>query len=238
MTRIVKDYAERREEILAVAQSLVYAKGYEQMTIQEILDKVQISKGAFYHYFDSKQHLLEALIEHMQREAERFITPIVQDPELPALEKLQRLIDSASRWKIARKEYILSLMRVWYADDNAIVRLKVQSGLVKQTAPIFTTIIRQGIGEGVFTTPYPDKMGEIILSVLQGLGETFVEVLIYSEPSRKDLERISTAVAAYTDALERILGAAPGSLQLLDAETIESWISTQENAPAQVAEMH
>lgn len=229
MTRIVKDYAERRNEILAVAQSLIYAKGYEQMTIQEILDEVQISKGAFYHYFNSKQHLLEALIEHMQDEVERFITPIVQDPELPALEKLQRLIDTSSRWKIARKDYILSLMRVWYADDNAIVRHKVQSGLVKQTAPIFTAIIRQGIDEGTFTTPYPDQMGEIILSVLQGLGDTFVDALIFSEPVREDLDRISTAVAAYTDALERILGAASGSLQLLDAATIESWISTSKN---------
>jgi TetR/AcrR family transcriptional repressor of nem operon len=234
MKRIVKDYAERRKEILGVTQRLIYAKGYEQMTIQEILDEIQISKGAFYHYFDSKQDLLEALIEHMQQEAEQFITPIVEDVELPALEKLQRLIDTSARWKTAHKEFILALMRVWYADDNAIVRQKVQSGLVKQTSPIFTTIIRQGIREGVFTTPFPDHMGEIILSVLQGLGDTFVDILIFSEPAHDDLNRIKTAVAAYTDALERILGSDSGSLQLLDAETIETWFSVQRNTPAQV----
>lgn len=228
MPRIVKDYAERRKEILAVTQRLVYTKGYEQMTIQEILDEIQISKGAFYHYFDSKQHLLNALIEHMQEEAEQFITPIIQDPNLTALEKLQQLIDTSARWKTARKDYILSLIRVWYADDNAIVRQKVQSGLIKQTAPLFTTIVRQGIDEGVFTTPYPDQIGEIILSMLQGLGEAFVELLVFSSPSPDELEQISNKVAAYSNALERILGTTSGSIQLLEEETIKTWVNKQE----------
>ncbi len=54
MARIVKEYSVRRNEILDAARQLVYTKGYEQMTIQDILDYLQISKGAFYHYFDSK----------------------------------------------------------------------------------------------------------------------------------------------------------------------------------------
>ena len=67
MARIVKEevYAEKRNAILDVAQRLIYTKGYEQMTIQDMLDDLQISKGAFYHYFDSKQAVLEALVERM-----------------------------------------------------------------------------------------------------------------------------------------------------------------------------
>ena len=54
MPRVVKeeDYAARRNEILDVARQLVYTKGYEQMSIQDILDALKISKGAFYHYFE------------------------------------------------------------------------------------------------------------------------------------------------------------------------------------------
>ena len=72
MPRVVKedDYAARRNEILAVARKLVYTKGYEEMSIQDILDEMKISKGAFYHYFDSKPALLEALIDRMGDEAE------------------------------------------------------------------------------------------------------------------------------------------------------------------------
>ncbi|HYX49339.1 MAG TPA: helix-turn-helix domain-containing protein, partial [Ktedonobacteraceae bacterium] len=70
MARIVKEeeYAEKRKAILDVAQRLIYSKGYEQMTIQDMLDDLQISKGAFYHYFDSKQAVLEAVVERMGEE--------------------------------------------------------------------------------------------------------------------------------------------------------------------------
>jgi AcrR family transcriptional regulator len=234
MARIIKDYAERRQEIINVAQRLVYTKGYEQMTVQDILDEIHISKGAFYHYFDSKQQLLEALIEHIQHDAQVLIIPIVNDPSLPALDKMQQVIGAVSSWKTARKDYLLALVRVWYADENAIVRQKVQTTLVKQIAPVFTTIVQQGIREGVFDTPYADQMGEIILATMQGLGEAFVDMLFFSEPAPDDLRQITKKVAAYTDALERILGTTPGCLKLMDEETITTWVNKQEKSTPQV----
>src|SRR6266487_2074070 len=100
-----KEYRVKLNEILDVAQRLVYTKGYDQMAIQDILDELQISKGAFYHYFDSKPALLEALIERLGQEALRLLNPIVQDPHLGALDKLQRFFDTAVRWKTARKAF-------------------------------------------------------------------------------------------------------------------------------------
>src|SRR5215471_7288362 len=165
MARIVKEHTVRRNEILDVAQRLVYTKGYEQMTIQDILDGLQISKGAFYHYFDSKQALLEAILERMQEEAEQMLIPMVQDPHLPALDKLQRFFATLNRYKTTQKAFFLELLRVWYADDNAIVRQKARASAVKWVTPWLSVIIRQGIQEGVLTTPYPEQVGEVILSL-------------------------------------------------------------------------
>src|SRR4030095_12051657 len=94
-----KEYALKRNQILDATQRLIYAKGYEQMAIQDILDELQISKGAFYHYFDSKPTLREALIERVGQEALQLLIPIVEDSQLGALEKLQCYIDTAMRWK-------------------------------------------------------------------------------------------------------------------------------------------
>src|ERR1700719_1919309 len=55
----------RREAFLDVAQRLVETKGYEAMSIQDVLDALEVSKGAFYHYFHSKQALLEAVVERL-----------------------------------------------------------------------------------------------------------------------------------------------------------------------------
>ncbi|MDO8971527.1 MAG: TetR/AcrR family transcriptional regulator, partial [Saprospiraceae bacterium] len=126
MARVVKEqeYAARRNEILDVAARLVYTQGYEQMSIQNILDELKISKGAFYHYFPSKQILLEAMIERTHREVIAILTPIVQDPDLPALDKFNAFLNTITNWKNARKAMLLSLMRVLYSDDNVIVREK------------------------------------------------------------------------------------------------------------------
>ncbi|HXZ05870.1 MAG TPA: TetR family transcriptional regulator, partial [Ktedonobacteraceae bacterium] len=47
MARIVKEkeFAGKRNEILDVAQRLIYTRGYEQMTVQDILEELEISKG-------------------------------------------------------------------------------------------------------------------------------------------------------------------------------------------------
>jgi AcrR family transcriptional regulator len=231
MARIVKEaaYAVKRNEILDVAQQLVYTKGYEQMTIQDMLDVLQISKGAFYHYFDSKQALLEALIERMLEDVEQLLLPIVHDPHLPALEKLERFFPMLTRWKTARKTFFLALLRVWYTDDNAIVRQKVRALAVKQNAPLLTEIIRQGIQEGVLTTSYPDRSGEIVVSIVLDLGDTVAQLLLTYELKCDALQLIESTVAAYTDAFERVLGAPTGSLHLVDAETLKEWVVSPED---------
>src|SRR5437899_12050457 len=169
MARTVKPeaFAAKRREILDAAQRLVLTKGYEQMSIQDILDEVRISSGAFHHYFDSRRALLDAFIEQIKQGSETPLLPIIHDPNLSAIEKLQGFFDTLDRLRVAHKADVVKLGRVWYTDANAIVRQKVDEAVFQQRAPLLTEIVRQGIGEGSFTTAYPDKAGEVLLSLLQ-----------------------------------------------------------------------
>src|SRR5580765_1795761 len=105
MARAIKEdeYAAKRNQILDMVQRLIYTKGYEQMTIQDVLDGLQMSKGAFYHYFRSKPALLEAMVERMVDQIEGALRPVVDDPDLPALEKLRQFFARGSSWKVERK---------------------------------------------------------------------------------------------------------------------------------------
>lgn len=219
------DYAEKRDEILAVAQQLVYSKGYEQMTIQDLLVALGISKGAFYHYFDSKQALLEGLIERIRLEGQRIAEAILSDTSLPTLERLQRFFDTVGRWKTAQKEYLIELLRIWYTDDNAVVRQKVQATMIRDLAAALTPVIVQGRAEGVFTTPFPTQAGAIALSLLIGFGETLGSLLL-STPAQPDaFAQAEQICLAYNDALERVLGAPAGSLHLIDLATLAEWFA-------------
>jgi TetR/AcrR family transcriptional regulator, transcriptional repressor for nem operon len=226
MSRVVKEneYAVKRNEILSVAQRLVYTTGFEQMSVQDILDELKISKGAFYHYFDSKMALLDVMVDRMMDEAEQVLQPIVDASDLPAIDKLQRYFAAGSRWKVARKSFMLDLMRVWYTDSNSLVREKQEAAAMKRIAPMLAKIVRQGIAESVFTTLYPDQIGTMVWGLAQGIGDEMADLLLTEEPPADALQRLEAIIGAYSEAIERILGAPAGSLPLADIAMLKEWL--------------
>jgi TetR/AcrR family transcriptional regulator, transcriptional repressor for nem operon len=226
MPRVVKedDYAAHRNEILDVARKLVYTKGYEQMSIQDILDALKISKGAFYHYFDSKQALLDGLIERILDDAEQVLRPIVDAKGLSAIEKLRRYFDTAGKWKVSQKSFMLDLFRVWHADANAIMRQKQEAASIRRIAPMLAEIVRQGMNEGVFTTKYPEQFANMFVGLSHGFEDKLVELLLTDHPPPDALQRLEALIGAYSDSMERILGALPGSLPLGNIEVLKEWL--------------
>lgn len=226
------DYAAKRNEILDAARQLVYTKGYEQTTIHDLLDALQISKGAFYHYFDSKQAVLEGLIDRLLDDGEQLLVPLLEDTTRPTLQRLHRYFDEIGRWKTAQKAYMLALLRVWYADHNAIVRQKVQARAMRRFAPLITQLVMQGHAEGVLVAPYPAQAGQIVLALLIGLNEALADLLLAPERHAAPLDEAERIVEAYNDALERILGAPAGSLHLVERGSMGEWFAALPAEPA------
>jgi AcrR family transcriptional regulator len=234
MPRTVKeqDYAVKRNEILDATQRLLMRKGFEQIAIQELLDELQISKGAFYHYFDSKQDLLEGLIERMIELSEQILMPIVHDQNLSALDKLQRYLDTAVQWKTAQKAFITDLVRVWYSDHNARFRQKMWAAMSKRAITPLMDIIHQGIHEGVLHVAFPQEIGQIMLSMIQSFGDGFAALLLSDQPQGDKLPQAERLVAAYNDAFERLLGGPAGSIHFVSSEALHVWFGVPGDALA------
>ena len=230
MARTVKpeEFAAKRREILAAAQRLVFTKGYERMAIRDILNELHISSGAFHHYFGSRAALLEAFIEQIRQDAEQPLLSIVHDPQRSAIEKLQSFLDTLDQLRAAQQALVVDLLRVWYTDENALVRQKVDAVILAQRAPLLTAIVRQGLQEGVFTTPYPDEAGEIIQSLLQAMGRTHAQWLLtlaHAADEQPAIDAIVTTHAAYLEAIERVLGAPRLSLRRTDLAAVKARVS-------------
>ena len=225
MTRSVKahEYAEKRNAILDVAARYITTKGYEQMTTQDILEALQISRGAFYHYFESKQALLMALVERIGEQAEQLVLPIASSREMPAQDKLLRVFAVLNQHKQENLDLVFAFMRVWYADENAIFRHKLYQTRITRLAPLLSQIIRQGTEEGAFTTPYPDQAARTILALLEDLGYVTVELLLAEEGEHPDIPRLVQMGEATADALERVLGMEPGCLWQSWSEDFSRW---------------
>ncbi|MFD2350999.1 TetR/AcrR family transcriptional regulator [Nonomuraea ferruginea] len=118
------------------AEILLRTKGYERMSVQDVWSQVGASKGAFYHYFDSKQALVEAVMERMADQIAAALAPRATDPDAPALQKLQSFLIGLGRWKDQRRDLLVALLRVWQSDDNAVVRQKLRPTIADRIAPL------------------------------------------------------------------------------------------------------
>jgi AcrR family transcriptional regulator len=233
----VAGHAARRDAILDAARRLVLSKGYERLTVQDLLDDLQISKGAFYHYFDSKPAVIEALTERLVSESERVLAPIVEDRTASALDKLQRFFGEAIRWKSARQNLFVALLPVWYAPDNVTFRHKVDTAVAKRLAPLLAMIVRQGVDEHRFATAYPEQAGTIITALIQALQDAMARQLLAAAHRSPDAPTVKEMVAthgAHIEAVERYLGIPAGGLYRADARAVNSWIGTVRAADAAV----
>lgn len=75
-----------RGKIVSAAWQLFYEQGYEETTVEEIIETSQTSKGSFYHYFDGKDALLSTLSDLFDEKYEAL--QATMDPAMPAMEQL------------------------------------------------------------------------------------------------------------------------------------------------------
>ena len=80
------------EKILEAAKRLFLEKGYEQTTIQDIVDQLGgLTKGAVYHHFKSKADIMDALGDKMFREGNPF-DAVRGRGDLNGLEKMREVV--------------------------------------------------------------------------------------------------------------------------------------------------
>lgn len=201
--RIIKGHGERKAEILAAAEVLFTTKGYASSTVNEILMMLNIAKGTFYHYFASKEALMDAVIARYIDAEIAAALDVAEMPQLTALEKLFRILSGAGR----DREFCDRLERETQSVGNADMQQRTMASIVLRLSPILANIVRQGIREGTFNTEYPQECMEILLAASEFLlhGSAFV----WNSQQRLQKARALACVA------EKALGVAKGQLSYL-----------------------
>ena len=224
-TRNVTAHAVRRDEILDVAERLIRTRGYDAMSIQSVQDELGCSRGALYHYFGSKEAILEAVIERMTTVGMAVLAPIAADPDLSAVAKLQAVFSTAGRWKSERSDLLLALVRSWYSPGNDLVRARALAAGYEGFRPLMAAIIRQGAAEGAFDPTSPDDAAVILPALLTGSSDAISGLLLDRLDGRVSYEEVQKFIDAFEEAIERILGLAPGSFTLVDPDSMRTWFA-------------
>lgn len=158
--RIVKEHNERQNEILDTAQRLFAKKGYEKCTVNDILNEIGIAKGTFYHYFKSKEEVLDGIIDRAAKQALERAQAVVLDPELSSQEKLLRIF-LALRMEDEKDTGMIEEM---HRPENALMHQKSLTSIVTSTVPVLAGVIGEGNQRGDFRCDYPEEYMQIFMT--------------------------------------------------------------------------
>lgn len=231
--RVLKVASVRRAEIVDFAETMFLSQGYEATTVQHVIDRAGLSKGAFYHHFRSKEDLLEAI---SVRYAERSLTlssAIVDRTDLDALEKLNLLLALAREWKAEHIGDLKAVFTTLLKPENVVLYQRIVDAVFAVMTPILTTILEQGRRDEVFALDDAALTAETLLWLSNGRRPVVVAAMALAESDlAAAVDLIVTRLRAEEALIARLLGLLLGDVRLFDsAEQIraimQAWNATQ-----------
>lgn len=146
------------ERILDAAQRLFLEKGYENTTIQDIVDELDgLTKGAVYHHFKSKEEIMDAVGDRMFEENNPFEAVMGRD-DLNGLEKIREMIRLNQSDRDRQDMNIQSI--------PILKNPRVLAGMIdanrRVLTPYFYRLIEEGNRDGSIHTEYAGELSELI----------------------------------------------------------------------------
>lgn len=218
------DTKTKKDELLEAASDLFLKNGYRETSVNSIVESIGASKGTFYYYFDSKEDALDGLVEKFSEPIYRKIDEIIGKDSLNAIEKLNQIFSASRRTKLDNKEDLRKIFHLMYRPENLRLLDKIQKQTVERSAPKVAKVLEQGIEEGTFDTEFPGEASRLILHMGINLQEDMSEVLL-DEETEIEAKKFVSKYSAYEDAIERVIGAPEGSIELIEETELERFLS-------------
>lgn len=193
----------KKEQILDVSLSLFLKKGYDNTSISDILSNLNIARGTLYYHFESKEAIMDEIIERSIKSVIEEAKGIVFRKGMTVQEKMFTLFSSTSMKRLSGRELMIDYLN---QPQNALLHEKINRSFIQKIVPLLGDIIKEGVEEGTFINAYPYESAEMILVMIIGFMDVY-----YDNAVENDIRR-RTESLLYN--MERILGVKEGSFDM------------------------
>ena len=208
----------RKAAIIETAESLFYSKGYENTSIQDVLDALNLSKGGFYHHFESKLSLLDAICEKRIERYARECREIILQKQYRGIDKLNCALSYSSYLKDSSVDFIAIMLKVGYKEGAVMLRDHMKMATVELLSGIVNETVEEGVAGNIFFAKYTDELGNIILNLSCSLTDEVSLLSVKENDIRERMTRIQYKTEAYQYTLETLLNAPHGSVKIFDSD--------------------
>ena len=153
-----KSAAQWTEEILQAAQSLFITKGYEETSVNDIMNLVGSAKGMFYHSFQSKEELLHTLVDEWATQYVRAITLVLSARELSFSEKLARIPEV-----IRQMSQKTEGLEAFFSKSNEALLRRLTDKMTAKLIPVLSSALQEGVAEGILSIENTDFYASFLI---------------------------------------------------------------------------
>lgn len=220
---------ERKKEIRDTALQLFLTKGYNNTSVQHILNELSLSKGGFYHHYKSKDDLIDDIAADR---ADAFLSRwsvLKERSDLSGMEKFIEVYRINNAFQSENIEAVLKIWGVLYKDENLLFRQKLLDRQIEKVVPHMAPFVKQAVDEGDFQTAYPE---ECVRLIIRYSDKTVEKVLPYFMRAKEDasvIPRIYDNYAFLFHMMERMLGAPEGSMNFFPPGYFEKIFPLEED---------
>ena len=159
---------ETRLHLLEAATRLFSQQGYDASSVAEICALAGVSKGAFYHHFESKQALFLALLEEWLTHLDAAFAVVRQDTEhVP--QAVVRMADMAGSVLVSSGVHLSIMLEFWmqaYRDPQV---WNATSAPYQRYQQYFASMVEEGIRQGSLSPVDPQLAARVLVSLSMGL---------------------------------------------------------------------
>lgn len=202
--RIEEDFNRKKLEIIQSAFDILLEEGPERLSVNYLLRKTNMSKGAFFHYFDSKEELLSGVFDYVSKPIIDNIEAIMQKEGLNVVNKLTMLYQSVGSMKADYGKGFEALSRILYRHDNKLFLIEMIERTLKAYLPVFEELILEGIKSGDFRVESPHAAAYHILTITIGINNEIGKYFL-SDRSRDKREKLKSKITLGESIIRSIL---------------------------------
>jgi len=225
--RVVKHPDIRRAELLDRAAGLFLRRGYDNVSLNGLIADAGVSKGAFYHWFPSKDALIAALAERSARAAFAAVEAAAGCAG-DALARLNSVLRAGFdvKMRMGAPEQ-LAAMASLLRPDNAHLYARILAADEALFLPLLTRLVADGVAVGVFDTFDPEGAADLIYGLAARTNSKVLAVLqACDEPAReRAIDALTTRFRLHGLAADRILGLPDGSVATLSRAQVAALVA-------------
>ena len=159
----------KKDQILDTSLQLFMKKGFDATSISDILSQLDIARGTLYYHFESKEAIMDAIIERLLNQVLEKIEKLMTNDSLSQAEKFMGFFTSINLTQLTGDEEIVDYFN---QPQNALFHEKSNRLLIKKLSPVLAQIISEGMESGLFDTPFPAETAELILVGITGFVDS------------------------------------------------------------------